>query len=164
LAPVSCILSFVCKSVFLVQNSFKHRNPCRCPVCIFFVSTRISIWTCDSVVRSIFRAQDDDVHTESRIYYCKQLDTTSRFGLSSYFTNSVEEFVDSIQRCCRSTHNITTRNVENNNQSRGTNYFSKTEIMWGDAHHIHQETKCEFQSNFSGGPFTFEKINLFHIK
>ena len=82
-----------CKSVFLVQNSFKHRNPYRCPVCIFFVSTRISIWTCDSVVRNIFWAQDDNVHTESRIYYCKQLDTTSRFGLSSYFTNSVEVLV-----------------------------------------------------------------------
>ena len=48
--------------------------------------------------------------------------------------------------------------------SRGTIYLSKTEIMWGDAHHIHQETMCEFQSNFSGGPFTFEKLNLFHIK
>jgi len=31
-------LSFVCKSVFLVQNSFKHRNPCRYPVCILFLS------------------------------------------------------------------------------------------------------------------------------
>ena len=48
--------------------------------------------------------------------------------------------------------------------SRGTIYLSQTEIMWGDAHHIHQETMCEFQSNFSGGPFTFEKLNLFHIK
>ena len=57
-----------------------------------------------------------------------------------------------------------TRHVENNNQSRGTNCFSKTEIMWGDAHHIHRDTKCEFQPNFCGGPFTFEKINLFHIK
>ena len=56
-----------CKNLFLVQNSFKHRNPCRCPVCIFCVSTRISIWTCDSVVRSIFRAQDDDIHNKSRI-------------------------------------------------------------------------------------------------
>ena len=62
--PVSCILSFVCKSVFLVQNSFKNRKPCRCPVCTYFVSTKNSILTCDSVVRSIFRAQDDDVNTE----------------------------------------------------------------------------------------------------
>ena len=64
---------------------------------------------------SIFRAQDDDVHTESTIYYCKQLDTTSRFGLSSYFTNSVEVLVHSIrrvcQRWCRSTHIITTRHT-----------------------------------------------------
>ena len=54
--------------------------------------------TCDSVVRTIFRVQDDDVHTESRIFYCEQLDTTSRFGLSLYFTNSVEVLVDSILR------------------------------------------------------------------
>ena len=51
-----------------------------------------------TVVRGIFRAQHDDVHTESRIYYFKQLDTTSRFGLSFYFTNSVEVLVDSIRR------------------------------------------------------------------
>jgi len=98
LAPVSCILSFVCKSVFLVQNSFKNRNPCRCPVCIYFVSTRNSFWTCDSVDLSIFRAQDDDVHTESRIYYFEELDTTSRFRLSFHFTKIVEVSVDSIRR------------------------------------------------------------------
>jgi len=40
------------------------------------------------------------------------------------------------QRWCSSTHIIMTRHVEINNQSRGTNYFSKTEIIWGDAHHI----------------------------
>jgi len=68
------------------------------------------------------------------------------------------------QRWCSSTHIITTRHVENNNQSRGTNYFSNTQIKWGDAHHIHRDTKCEFQPNFCGGPFTFEKTNLFHIK
>ena len=43
--------------------------------------------TRDSVIRRIFSEQDDDVHAESRIYYCK-----------SYFTNSVEELVDSIRR------------------------------------------------------------------
>jgi len=56
---VFCLLSV--KVYSLVQNLFKNRNPCRCPVCIYSVSTRNSIWTCDSVVRRIFRAQDDDV-------------------------------------------------------------------------------------------------------
>ena len=35
------------------------------------------------VIKTKQHTQDDDVHTESRIYCCKQLDTTSRFGLSS---------------------------------------------------------------------------------
>jgi len=38
------------------------------------------------------------IHTESMIYYFEQLDTTSRFELSFYFTNSVEVLVDSIRR------------------------------------------------------------------
>ena len=38
------------------------------------------------------------VHTESRIYYFEQLDTTSRSELSLYFSNSVEVLVDSIRR------------------------------------------------------------------
>ena len=90
---------------------------------IFLSVPGFNLWQCRS---KCFRAQDNDVHTESRIYYCKQLHTLSRFGLSSYFTISVEVLVDSIrhvcQRWCRSTHIMTTRNVENNSQSRGTNY------------------------------------------
>ena len=35
--PVSCILSFVCKIVFLVQNSFKNQKPCLCQTCVHFV-------------------------------------------------------------------------------------------------------------------------------
>jgi len=64
---VSRILSFVFKSVFLVQTSFKNWKPCWCTVYIHFVSARNSIKTCDSVVRSVFQAKHDDVHTESKI-------------------------------------------------------------------------------------------------
>jgi len=40
---------------------------------------------------------------------------------------------------------VTVRNVENNNQSRFTTYWSNIETTWGDAHHIHRDTKCEYQ-------------------
>jgi len=70
--------------------------------CSFFVSVPgFQFGPVTVSFRNNFRTQDDDVHNESRIYYCKQLDTLSRFGLSSYFTNSVEVLVDSIRRVCQ---------------------------------------------------------------
>jgi len=40
---------------------------------------------------------------------------------------------------------VTVRNVEKNNQSRLTTYWSNIETTWGDAHHIHRDMKYEYQ-------------------
>ena len=81
--------------MLLVQNSLKNGILAGFRYVFIFVSTRNLFWTCDSAVLSIFRAHDDDVHTESRFYCFEQLDTTSRFNLSCYF---IEVLVDSIRR------------------------------------------------------------------
>jgi len=90
LAPVSCILSFVCKC-----SSYKTHSKTGILAgvrYVFILSVPGIRFGPVTVVRSIFRAKDDDVHTESRVYYFEQLDTISRFGLSFYFTNSVEDY------------------------------------------------------------------------
>jgi len=42
---------------------------------------------------------------------------------------------------------VTVRNVQNNNQSRLTTYWSNIETTWGDAHwhHKHRDMKCAYQ-------------------